>query len=242
MALQGLIDDHIEFRQMARRRSNVEGPMLEEMVHFHDHFLGHTLDTVQLYTSTTGDSSAIAIVAAVGGQCRFTTPASDSGACMLATALNFEDDMYAICEAKIKIATVANTHIFFGFTDATTESSPTTPIDYDGGTVADGAAVAAGFVVDADYLSSSIICAGVGATNVDSGLDWADGIWHTLRMHLTPDGVAFYYVDGVSVATIADAIATSGTALCMALTTSVRDTGGKLVYLDRWDAWQNQGE
>jgi len=171
-----------------------------------------------------------------------TTGTGDAEAQFLATALNWEDDMHARCEARIKIATVANTHIFFGFSDATSETTPATPIDYDGGAKAAIAAVATGFVVDADYLSSSIMCSGVGATDVDSGVDWTDGVWHNLRIELTPDADAFFYVDGTSVAHLASAIATSGTALCMMICASTRDTGGKHVHVDRWDAWQNQGE
>ncbi len=244
MPRQLWIDDHIEFRGDAKHRSNVDGNMQETKVHFHDHFQGHTLDTTQLYTSThAGAADDISIQAAVGGQCRFKTSTSDAAACYLATALGWEDDMYAECEAKIKIADVDCTHIFFGFTDETSETTPVTPIDYDGGAaVSEGATVAAGFVVDADYLSSSIMCCGEGATNVDSGLDWADNEWHTLRIQLTPDGDAYYWVDGVGVAFVEDAIATSGTALCMMLCVSTRTTGGKYVYLDRWDAWQDQGE
>lgn len=244
MPRQLLIDDHIEFRGDALHRSNIEGPMSREMVHFHDHFLGHTLDTVQLYTAThAGAGDDISIQAAVGGQCRFKTSTTDSAACYLATALNYEDDMYAEVEARIKIADVSCTHIFFGLTDATSETTPVTPIDYDGGTKnTDGAAVAAGFVVDADYLSSSIMCCGKGATDVDSGIDWEDNEWHTLRLKLDPDAVGWFWIDSVAKAKVTDAIATSGTALCMMLCVSTRTTGGKYVYLDYWESWQNRGE
>jgi len=236
------VTDHIEFRGGAALRPNVKGPMMEQLVHFHDHFLYNTLAT-DLYTNTNaGTSDELIVSAAVGGQCRFKTGTGNSETMMLCTSLNWEDDMYARCEARIKLATVANTHMFFGFADATTYATPITPIDYDGGTVANGATTAAGFVCDADYESSSILCDGVGATVADSGIDWADGVWHNLRMELFPDAYANYYIDGVSVARVEDAIAVSGTALCMMLCVSTRDTGGKYVYLDRWDAWQNQGE
>ena len=242
------VTDHIEFRDAATHRSNVEGPMQEQMAHFHDHFLSHTLDTVQLYTSTAaGTSAANAIAVAVGGQCRFTTGTVDGNSQFLATAINWEDDMYASCEARIKIATVANTAIFFGFSDATSETTPEMPIDGDTGAIAKGANTtnACGFVCDADYLSSSIMlcgsAAGVLDTSVDSGVDWADNVWHTLRLELTPDGYGFGYLDGTSFGRL-DAAVTSGTALCMILGVATRTTGGKYVYLDRWDAWQNQGE
>ena len=245
MPRQLWIDDHIEFRGDALHRSNVDGPMQPTKVHFHDHFLGHTLDTTQLYTSTAagGGSQANAIVAAIGGQLRLLLSTSNNASQMVATALNYEDDMYAACEAKIRIDTVANTHLFFGFTDATSESTPKTPIDYDTGTInTDGATVACGFVCDADYESSSIICAGVGETLADGGTDWADGEWHTLRIELNPDAGAHFYLDGESYGYLDAGIAASGTALCMMVCASTRDTGGTHVHVDYWDAWQNQGE
>ena len=246
MTRQKWIDDHIEMRGDALHRSNMDGPWQETLVHFHDHFITHTLDTVQRYTSTAaGTNAANAIVAAIGGQCRFLTGTVDGNAQFLATAINWEDDMYARCEARIKIATVANTALFFGFSDATSETTPEMPIDGDTGTIAKGANTtnAVGFVSDADYLSSSIMCCGTGelATSADSGVDWANNVWHTLRLELTPDAYATFYLDGVSCAFL-DTPITSGTALCMIIGVATRTTGARYVYLDRWDAWQNQGE
>ncbi len=242
------IDDHIEFRGSALHRSNVEGPMQETQAHFHDHFLSHTLDTTFKYTSTAAGTAATnTIQPTVGGQCRFLTGTVDGNAQFLATAINYEDDMNAKCEARIRIDDVSCTGLFFGFSDATSETTPEMPIDGDVGVIAKGANTtnAVGFVVDADYLTSSIMCCGSAAgtldTSVDAAKDWADGEWHTLRVELTPAGYAFFFLDGESVGFL-DAAVTSGTALCMIIGVATRTTGAKHVHLDRWDAWQDQGE
>ncbi len=246
MPRQLWIDDHIEMRGDALHRSNMDGPWNESMVHFHDHFLADTLDT-NLYVATENDAgTAVAIAVAIGGQCRFTTSSTASGQCSLATALNWEDDMYARAEAYFKIADVDKTAVFFGFNEVDNESATVLPIDYDGGsiTVASGRD-AVGFIIDADHQTSSIMCvsaaAGTPTTAVDSLSDWEDNAWHTLRVELTPDAKADFYLDGVSVGHINDAL-TSGTALCMFMGVGRRGATGKYVYLDRWDAWQKPGE
>lgn len=243
MPRQLWIDDHIEFRGDALHRSNIDGPIQETMAHFHDHFLVDTANLDSYVVSTNGTAEEAAIAVAVGGQFRFKTGSSDKDTCSLATAINWEDDMYARCEARIKIATVANTAIFFGFSDATSESNQEMPQDYDGGSsLTTVASSCAGILVDGDYNSSilAVSCAGSATTPVDSTVDWADGEWHTLRIELKPEK-AYYYLDGASFAHINDAV-TSGTALTMVLFCETRTTGGKYVYLDRWDAWQNEGE
>lgn len=246
MPRQLLIDDHIEMRADALHRSNMDGPWQETKVHFKDEFTNGTLDT-NVWTSTAAGAAAtnaINVGVHVGGVVRLLTSTTDNASQMISTSLIWEDDKYAVCEARINLADVSGTALFFGFTDATSETTPDMAIHYPDDVLTTVATNAVGFVVDADHASSSIMCCGVNAgtdeTPVDTGTDWADAEWHTLRIELDPDGNAIFWLDGVAKARLATAIA-SGTDLAVAVHAATRAAdGANNVYADYVEAWQNR--
>jgi len=233
----------------AEHYANVIGPLQEEMVHFHDHFTDDTLCTDKWEATSAGASAAIAVEHATypGGMCRITTGTADATVEQLSTPLCWEDDMNAICEARILIADVSGVALFFGFSDLTAETSPAMPIDYDGGVLATPTGRdAVGFICDADDSVngvSSIVCVGAVAgsleTAIDTDTDWADNKWHVLRVELNPDGDATFFLDKTRVGFMETAI-TSGTHMCITVAVANRDAAQDYVYIDRVDGWQDE--
>ena len=243
------ISKWIRLRGLAKHGQNLKGPFQPEMVHFHDHFTDDTLCTDKWLATSAWASAAIAVEHATypGGQCRITTGTADATVEQLSTPLCWEDDQNCICEARILSADVSGVAIFFGFSDATAETSPAMPIDYDGGVLATvSGRDAVGFICDADDTVngvSSIVAVGANAgtleTAIDSAVDWADADWHILRVELNPDGDATFYLDGERIGFMTTAI-TSGTHMCITVAVANREAGQNYVYIDRVDGWQNE--
>ena len=217
---------------------NVEGDMLPKRMTSIDWFDQTTLDTTNDYTQTLGgDDDAGALVA--GGYHGFkgTTGTTDQDVAFLGTALIFDITQNPTIEAQIEITDVSGTFVFFGFADANTETTPASSIDGAGGTLANAAADAAGFVIDGELDTSSIYSAsvntqGAGGTvqNVDSGTDWGDTESHRLRVHLDASGNAYFYLDGVQCGYIALAVA--DVPLCAVLNYGTRNNdGANYVYM-----------
>lgn len=247
MSGQGIFRDYIKFIGAATHRANLKSPMQEEMVHFHDHFTDDTISGDSWLATVTAATIAVDHATYRGGQALITTAASADGeACFLATPLCWEDDLNAIAEAKILITDVSGVAVFFGFSDATLETTPDMPIDYDAGTLTAVATNAVGFIVDADDTvngASSIVAVGVNngtpETAIDSGTDWADGKWYTLRVELNADGDAEFFLNGSRFGFMETAIV-SGTAMCIIVGVANRDTGADTVYVDRVDGWEDE--
>ncbi len=244
MPRQLWIDDELEFRDKTHL-PNVKGPMQEAKVHFHDHFTDDTLSTDKWLATVTNHTIAVSH-STYRHCCLFTTDTTDNEASYLATPLCWEDDLNVIVEVKVLMSDPSETMFGLFLTDATTEATPAVPIDYSGGTLAVDAANAVGIIADGDDTvngEGSIVGVSVKAsalqTAQDSGTDWADGIWHTVRIQLDPDGNATFYLDGNSFGYIATAI-TSGTALCVMLCVANRGSAVETVYVDRVDGWQDE--
>lgn len=213
------VQNYIDFRNgVAAHRANVKGPMHPKGTEFFTHFLEDTLDTAHTSVSTPGSTDTVAINAAIGGHCRLTAATTDDDTCQLnVTGLNWEGDRNCLCEARIRINDVSTTALWFGFTDATSESNQVMPFHYPANTATSSTSDAVGFVSDPDtttYTASNILCTGVASatkdTTVDTGVTWADGVWHVLRVELmaaadnassTCDARASFYLDGDPVGT-----------------------------------------
>lgn len=241
------VSKHIKFVGAAKHKQNVEGPFHPEMIHFHDHFTVDTLSTDNWLATVTNATIAVHHSTYPGGMCRIATDNTDNESSFLATPLMWEDDMNAICEAKILISDVSGLAVFFGFSDSRYETTPAMPIDYADGTLATVAGNnTVGFICDYDDSvngPNSIVGVGANAgtleTAIDSGTDWADTTWHVLRVELNPDGDAVFYLDGTAFGVMTTAI-TSGTHLCIITAVANRDAAIDYVYLDRVDGWQDE--
>lgn len=235
------VDNRLEFKAGAEVTPNVRGNMSQEKMSAVDWFDGVTLDVTNDYVQTLGGTSDAGALTA-GGLCgvTLTTGTGDNEVSFLATALTFDISQAPIIEAKINLVDVSGTFVYFGFSDATSETTPAATIDADGGTLTAAATNAVGFVIDADLGSSSIWSAsvntGAAVQSVDSGTDWADNASYTLRIALDTSGNARLYINGTGVGYIASAVA--DVPLCAIINYGTRDNDGSNVvyarYLKKW--------
>ena len=208
------VDDELIFKAQASVDDNITGnPSTERMVTV-DWFDGVTLDTTNDYVQTLGGANDLGALVA-GGENGFkgTCGDGDNEISFLSTALIFDFTQKPAIESKVEITNVTGTFVFFGFSDATSETTPEATIDAPGGTLAKGSSTAdaVGFVIDADLGTSSIYCASVKTSgaiqSVDTGIDWADTEKKRLRVALDALGNARFYVDGIQKGYIALAVA-----------------------------------
>ena len=238
------IDDYIEMRGDAGRSYNVLGPLFEKKRHDYDRFTGIALDTTNRWAvSVPGTADTIAISEVQGGSALITTGTADDDSCMLASAIIYSGSKLAVVEFRITITDVSGTGLFVGFSDAKSESNNSIALHYPADSLTSVADDAAGFVIDADHATSSIMCASsaatVDTTPVDTGVDWADGETKTLRVAIDTDGAAVFILDGAVVAKIASSV-TAATLLCATVQAITRaNDSSNTVRVRSYDAWQD---
>ena len=237
------IGRHIEFVGDAAQEANVKGDFSCERMCSVDWFDQKALDTTNNYDQTLGGTSDAGALTA-GGYSGFTgtTGTGDDEISFLATGLVFDISQSPAIEAKIKIADVSGTIVFFGFSDATSETTPDASMDYAGGTLAAVATDAVGFICDADKVTSTLYCASVndGGTAAASttGIVWTDNQSKVLRVSLDSSGNASYFVDGVQVGYKASAVA--DVPLCAIINYGTRaDDGSNTIYVRYLKKWQD---
>jgi hypothetical protein len=197
------VQRRLDFRNgSASHGWNTEGQINSHNVVLQDYFTGISLDTTNTWTvGLPGTSDTIAISQVAGGSVLMTTGTADNDSCNIGSAIIFSGNKRAYMEADITITDVSGTGVFVGFSDAAGESNNYMAIHYPADSLDTVASDAAGFVIDADHASSSIMVASVkgnsDTTPVDLGVDWADGERRTLRVELVGDGTAaaFYMRD-----------------------------------------------
>lgn len=241
------VDRYLRFRGDAAIQANITGNPSTERMCSVDWFDQTTLDVTNDYTQTLdGTSDAGALEAGGKHGVKFTCGTGDNEISYLGTALIFDVSRTPEIETKLEITDVSETIVFFGFSDANTESTPHATIDAAGGTPANVATDAAGFVCDADYGTSSLYCmsvnnqsAGGTVQTVDTGIDWADAESKVLRVKLDSSGNAYFYVDGEEKGYIASAVA--DVALCAIFNYGTRDNPSAVnyVYARYLKKWQD---
>lgn len=186
---------------------------------FFDDFLGKQLDTNKWNQLTGSDGScAAAYNAQTGGVLRLTSGAGSThtvavNGAQITGGLNFLASQGIRCEADVgKISALTSQNIFIGLTDATTLKAPFT---ISGTTFTGNDTNAVGFVEDsaatgaAAKLNAVAINAGGAVQSVNLGIDIDTAAKHQYRVDVNELGNATFYVDGVQVATIAAAVATT---------------------------------
>lgn len=237
------VGDSISFVGESQDKDNIKGNLSTERMCSVDWYDQTILDTTYDYTWTLlGTSDACALSA--GGVCGLTlmTGTGDNEVSFLGTALIFDINQSPEIETKLNLVDVSGTVIYWGFSDANTETTPACTIDADSGTVTAVATNAVGFFCDADKGSSSLYCASVNAggtpQTVDTGIDWTDGASHTLRVRLDTSGNAKFWVDGVQKGYIA--LATADVPLCEIINYGTRaNDGSNVVYKRYLKKWQD---
>jgi hypothetical protein len=239
-----ILDRRLRFRGDAERDDNVRGPMKEEKRHNVYRFDGIALDTTNDWAvSLPGTSDTIAISETTGGSVLMTTGTGDNDSCFMSSAIIYLGDKSGDMEARITITDVSGTALFVGFSDAKSEANGQIALQYPAGTFTSTATNVAGFVVDADHATSSIMCASArgdtDTTPVDTGVDWADGETKTLRVKMLADDNAQFILDGDVVAQIPTSI-TSATLMCLTVQAMTRaGDGSNTVRVHSIDTWQD---
>jgi hypothetical protein len=228
----------VQFVGAANNKDNVEGnPSFNRMV-ICDDFNCVTIDATNDYTVTvagTNDAVAVSNTPGAGGWVSMLSGDTDDEVCYMATPLIFDISKNPVCEARVQLSDVSQTSFFFGFSDAITESTPDSTIDYADATLAAIATDAVGFVIDADKLTSTIYAAAiatggsVGATT--TGLMATDSTTLVLRVALNSSGDAEFSVNGVI--KVCTQTAVTDVPLCVMFNAGTRDNGGgDAVYID----------
>ncbi len=243
MGQQVNVQRDLTFTALAAKSDNVMGNMSHERMTSVDWYDQTAIDLTNDYTSTLdGASDAVALTASGTNGVTLTTGTGDNEVSFLAGGLVFAITQVPDIEAKVEITDVTGTFVFFGFSDATSETTPDATIDGFGGTHTAAADDAAGFAIDADFEASSIYAVSVnggGAVQaVDTGLAYADGETKKLRVALDSSGNARFFVDGIQKAYIASAVA--DVALCAIYNYGTRDADGSNTVISRYlKKWQN---
>ncbi|KKN15674.1 hypothetical protein LCGC14_0983610 [marine sediment metagenome] len=241
MAQQEFISRYLEFVGAAQWTPNMRGNPLSQKTHFYDEFTGDTLDTNKWAVTTNGNGS-IAISEIEGGVALMTTGTTDNDSQMLSTSIIWTGTKNVVLYARIHMVDVSGTALFVGISDAKSESNNIIAIEFPLDNLTTQAVTAAGFVIDADHDTSSIMCAGVAGntdtTPVDTGIDWEDG--ETKDLVLIFDGaICRYYVDGVEYAAIAASI-TATTLHCGTIQAQTRAAdGSNVIRCYRFHMWQD---
>jgi len=241
MSQQVRVERELVFDNQAEIATNIKGNPSTERMCVVDWFNGKAIDTTNDYTGAAGS----ALTGAGYNGLTLTTSATDNVIYYFATPLIFDITQKPEIEIRLKLSDVSGTIIFFGFSDAVSETSPAATIDADGGTLYNAATDAVGFVIDADLGTSSIYCASVnnqsaGGTvqSVDTAIDWEDDESRTLRVKLDASGNAYLYADGKEVGYIALAVA--DVPLCAIINFGTRDDdGANPAYVRYLKMWQD---
>jgi hypothetical protein len=237
MSQQIKVERKIQFVGDANQEANVEGNFLTKRACRVDWFDQKALDETNGYTITvdgTGDTVAVSGGGVIG--VTMTTGSGDNEVEYFApTPLVFDISQNPAIEAKIQITDVSGTVVFFGFSDAITETSPNSTIDYADGTLAAAATDAVGFVIDGDKSSSAVYCASiatggsVAATAAAPSTVWTDAQAKVLRVELDSSGNARFYIDGVQVGYKATAV--TDVPLCAIINAGNREAAANTVYV-----------
>ena len=244
MSQQVNISKSLKFHGDAANSANVFGnPSFEKMV-LCDDFTAVTIDTTNDYVSTLGGTGdAVAITGGGAHTVTLTTGSVDNEVSFLGTGLIFDISYSPVIETKVTITDVSGTCFYFGFSDANTETTPASTIDYADATLAAAATDAAGFVVDADKSSSLMymasIATGGAVAGATTGITWTDGQTKTLRIALNTEGDAQFWVDGVLKGIVQAAV--TDVPLCAVFNYGTRaNDGSNTVVVDYLKAWQGR--
>jgi len=241
MSQQVRVSRHIQFVGDANEADNVKGNLSETRMTFVDWFAGDTVATI--YTETLGGTNDdVAPIAGGIPGLSLLSGDTDNEVMFFGTGLIFDISNNPVIEAKIRITDVDKTSFYFGFSDANTETTPASTIDYADETLAAAATDAAGFVSDADKSSSLFYAAhiktGGSVAAATTGITPTDSTWYVLRVKLDSSGNCWWYINGVQ--KYYKAAAVTDVPLCAVFNAGTRDNGGgDAVYGKYLKAWQD---
>ncbi len=211
-------------------------------VELFDDFLGDIiLDQYSTGADTGGSGGSTAITAAVNGVLRITTDDQTTGDRIALThQLNWQasDSGPLVLEARVKSVTAITARAYFiGFTDVLAASTTVEiPIEQSSEILTSNADNAVGFMYDTDSTYDNWYGVGskstVDATALNTGqAPAAAGTYETLRVVVDVTGSATFFINGVYVGAVADAV-TSTTDLTPVVMVESRAGAAKILDLD----------
>lgn len=241
MSQQVKVSRSVDFVGDGNEYFNIKGNMNPYKMVFDEYWFDDT--TSALWTETLdGTNDDITPTAAGYPGLTLLSGDTDNQVSFLGTALVFDISNNPVIECKVRISDISQTSFFFGFSDANTETTPASTIDYADGTLAAAATDAAGFVSDADKGSSLFYAAHVktgGSVAAASCTDLpTDSTYNVLRVKLDSSGNCTWYINGVQ--RYYKATAVTDVPLCAIFNFGTRDNGGgDAVYVKYFRAWQD---
>lgn len=180
------------------------------------------------------NSGEVALVSGTGGN-------RQTNCSVLTKALNYKaSNGNLVFEARVKISSISNSVMNMGFTDTLGTTTAEVPFTISGTTLTDTTSDGACFVFDDGQTAKNLALAAtkanteqvtiLGATT--NGLATAaDTSYHVYRVEIDTNGHAKFYMDGVFVGGIANAV-TPGTALTPVIVGTNDNTATKTVTVD----------
>ena len=212
-----------------------------QVVRLWDDFLGDVIaDQWAGYGGTDAQALAPAITAGIGGLLRLTGGNANTDtatdASQLEGALNWQasnGDLFF--ETRLSMSAITNIAVFAGFTDAV--GAIEFPIISAGSadTLTTTASDAVGFMFDTRMSTDNWWCVGVAgdtdATHINTGSAPVATTFERLRIEVDSAGGAFFYIDGVKVGEMDDAV-TAATDLAPCIIVQPLTTTAHTVDLD----------
>jgi hypothetical protein len=181
-----------------------------------------------------------------GGICTIVSHSTDNDTAALAGSLSWYGSQCACFEARVATHNASASSLWIGFTDTTGLAETTGPSALAVATWTTTAVDGAWMQYDADATNKFVHCMGVknntDATAVNTAILPVADTYNYYRVMLGDNGTsttAYFYIDGVLVATIAD-ILTRTTALAPAVFVGARDGNAKTAYIDYMRVWQKR--
>ncbi len=210
-------------------------------VKWFDDFLGDVIkDQYSVGAETGGSGATAAITAAANGVLRITSDdQTDGDRIGLTFQLSWKAaDGGMIMEARLKnVSAITTRTVFVGFTDVLASSTTVEmPIEMAGTTLTSTATDAVGFMYDTASTNDTWYGVGVkadaDATPVDSTIAPVAGTWQTLRVQVSPDGDARFFINGKLIGTVEDSITTSVDCTPIICVEAQGASGAKVVDVD----------
>lgn len=187
-------------------------------VKFFDDFLGHADDGTINWDEGSDSGGTYAISILDNGVEEVTSHSNSGDAAAICTALQWmaENGGPLIYEARVKSVTAITDRCYFiGLDDTIHEGTNiVTAFQMSGTTLATGVADAVGFMYDTDADNAYWYCCGVknsaAATPVNTEIaPAAAGTYQTLRVVVSIEGDATFFIDGKYVGSVEDAVTAS---------------------------------
>jgi len=190
------------------KQRRLAGP---DTVAFFEDFDGistQALNPKLVYTEGTDTATAgMVIVAGVEGFLRVTSGDSAGSiaadGAMINSELNWKANQGGLyMQVRIAIAAITTVSLYVGFTDTLALEGP---VSLSGTTFTTNATDAVGFLFDTAATTDTIRLVGVkndtDATMQDTGLAFVANAYRTLRVELSDEGVASFFIDGAQIGT-----------------------------------------